>query len=108
MTIGTTRSIGFCRRLIVGVFLITGAYWPARAQVLLDMSLLKCSDYLQAAPDRQELIAAWMSGYFNASRNQPIVDLSRFATNKKLVEKYCKQRKRANENLMNAIQKAAF
>ena len=49
---------------------------------------------MEAPPDRQELIAAWMSGYFNASRNQPTVDLSRFATNKKLVEKYCKRRKK--------------
>jgi hypothetical protein len=52
------------------------------------------------------LVAAWMSGYFNASRNQPIVDLKRFATNKRLVAKYCKRRK--DDNLMNAIRKAAF
>ena len=91
---------------VASAFLIIGVYAPASAQVLLDMSLLKCRDFMEAPADRQELIAAWMSGYFNASRNQPTVDLSRFATNKKLVEKYCKRRK--NENLMNAIRKAAF
>jgi hypothetical protein len=79
MTIGKIGS----RRVVIGAaFLLGGAYGPASAQVLLDMSLLKCVDYMKASPDRQELIAAWMSGYFNASRNQPIVDLSRFATTK--------------------------
>jgi acid stress chaperone HdeB len=106
MSTMTIRKIGFRGVVIGSAFLLAGAYGPASAQVLLDMSLLKCVDYMKASPDRQELIAAWMSGYFNASRNQPIVDLSRFATNKKLVEKYCKRRK--NENLMNAIKKAAF
>jgi acid stress chaperone HdeB len=103
MTIATT---GLRRILVAAALLIAGAYGTASAQVLLDMSLLKCKDYLEAPPDRQELIAAWMSGYFNASRNQPTVDLSRFAANKNRVEKYCKRRK--NENLMNAIQKAAL
>jgi len=78
----------------------------ARAQVILDMSLLKCSDYLTSDPERQELIAAWMSGYYNSARNQPIVDLKRFATNKNNVEKYCKRNKK--DILMNAIQKVAF
>ena len=104
----TTATIGVRRACVAIVFLVASAYSPARAQVLLDMSLLKCKDYMEAAPDRQELIAAWMSGYFNASRNQPTVDLSRFATNRKNVEKYCKSRKNQNENLMNAIRKAAF
>jgi acid stress chaperone HdeB len=101
----TTGPIALRRALVTAVVLFA-LCGPTCAQVLLDMSLLKCKDYLEAAPDRQELIAAWMSGYFNASKNQSIVDLSRFATNKKLVEKYCKRRK--TENLMNAIKKAAF
>jgi acid stress chaperone HdeB len=102
----TKATTGLRRILVAAALLIAGAYGTASAQVLLDMSLLKCKDYLEAPPDRQELIAAWMSGYFNASINQPTVDLSRFAANKSRVEKYCKRRK--NENLMNAIQKAAL
>jgi acid stress chaperone HdeB len=47
-----------------------------------------------------------MSGYFNAARNMPMVDLKRFATNKRLVEKYCKSHK--NDNLMNVIRKVAI
>jgi acid stress chaperone HdeB len=91
----------------VAILFLT-AQGPAVSQVLLEMSQLKCKDYMEAPADRQELIAAWMSGYFNAARNQPIVDLKRFAKNKGLVEKYCKRPKNGNDSLMNAIRKVAF
>jgi acid stress chaperone HdeB len=92
---------------VVAILLLT-ANGPAISQVLIEMSQLKCKDYMEAPADRQELIAAWMSGYFNAAKNQPIVDLKRFAKNKELAEKYCKRRKNENDNLMNVIRKVAF
>jgi hypothetical protein len=86
-------------------FVIGGGIAPAKAQTIIEMSTLKCGDYLEASPERRNQYAAWMSGYFNASRNMPMVDLKKFATNQKLVEKYCKGRKK--DILMNAIRKAA-
>jgi len=68
--------------LVAAAICIASAERPARAQVILDMSLLRCSDYVSSDPERQELLAAWMSGYYNAAKNQPIVDLKRFQTNK--------------------------
>jgi hypothetical protein len=85
--------------------LITSEQGPTNAQTLIEMSKLKCKDYLAAPADRQEWFAAWMSGYFNAERNMPVVDFGTFASNKKKVAKYCGGRK--NENLMNAIRKVA-
>ena len=90
---------------VAAVVAIAGGYGQARAQLILEMSMLKCKDYLDAPLDRQEWIAAWMSGYFNAERNIPMVDLKRFSTNKKKVEKYCRSNKK--DNLMNAIRKVA-
>jgi acid stress chaperone HdeB len=92
--------------IIASAFLVAGWSRPVTAQVILDMSLLTCKDYLEAAPERQELVAAWMSGYFNASRNQPTVDFKRFEANKKRVANYCKRRK--EDNLMSAIRQAAY
>jgi hypothetical protein len=46
-----------------------------------------------------------MSGYFNAERNMPMVDLKRFATNKKRGERYCRGHR--NDNLMKVIRKVA-
>jgi acid stress chaperone HdeB len=102
----TSATKLFSCALLGAALCAASAERPARAQVILDMSLLGCSDYLSSDPERQELIAAWMSGYYNAAKNQPMVDLKRFRTNKALVEKYCKKNKR--DNLMNAIQKVTY
>jgi acid stress chaperone HdeB len=87
------------------IFAVTSAT-PARAQIIIDMSLITCKQYLESDAERQELVAAWMSGFFNASRNQPRVDFARFALNKNRVGKYCKGHK--PETLMSAIQRSAY
>jgi len=102
MMSGTKIAVGTA--LACSLVLAT-AHGPAKSQTIIEMSALKCGDYLEAPPERQEQFAAWMSGYFNAERNIPMVDLKRFSANKKKVEKYCRSNKK--DNLMNAIRKVA-
>lgn len=78
---------------------------PPTGQIKVDMSLITCKQYLSSDADRQEMIAYWMSGYFRASRSQPIFDFQRFANNKRAVGNYCK--KHGGETVMSAIQKSA-
>lgn len=78
---------------IAAIIAIVSGYGQARAQLILEMSMLTCKDYLEAPLDRQEWIAAWMSGYFNQERNMPTVDFKRFASNKRLVT----QERQSNE-----------
>jgi acid stress chaperone HdeB len=99
-----TKALRFT--VVVAVLLTASSYSAVKAQVLLEMSALTCRNYLEALPDRQELMAAWMSGYFNAARNMPTVDFGRFTTNQKLVAKYCRAHRDAN--LMRAIQTTGF
>lgn len=77
----------------------------ARAQVVLDMTMLTCRQYLEADKTRQDLIAAWMSGYFNAARNNPVFNATQFTSNRNRVTAYCK--KHRPETLMSAIQRSA-
>ena len=92
---------------VVAVALLTAnSYSPVKAQVILEMSALTCHNYLEAPPERQNLMAAWMSGYFNAARNMPTVDFGRYATNKRLVAEHCRAHR--DENLMRAIETVAF
>jgi hypothetical protein len=91
---------------LLSFFVLAGGLVSANAQTIIEMSALKCGDYLESPPVRQEQYAAWMSGYFNAARNMPMVDLKRFATNKRLVEKYCRGHKK--DNLMEVIRKIAI
>ena len=78
---------------------------PLTGQVKVDMSLLTCRQYLGSDAARREMVAAWMSGYFNAAKNRTIFDYQRHANNVKAVGNFC--RKSGNETLMSAIQKTA-
>jgi len=78
---------------------------PVHAQVVIDMSVITCGDFLKGPPDRQDLVASWMSGYFSATKNLSTIDLRYVARNNKVVGDYCKTHK--SETLMNAIQKKA-
>jgi len=95
-----TRMIGGCALSLAALST------PAKAQVIVDLSLVTCGQYMGKDRDTQDVIAAWMSGYFNAAKNQSMVDLARFERNRKAVEKYCKTHKL--ETLMSAIQRNAY
>jgi hypothetical protein len=101
-----TTADSLIRAALLSSVMIAVTFSPAASQTIIEMSALKCSDYLESSPVRQEQYAAWMSGYFNAAQNMPMVDLKRFATNKQRVEKYCRGHK--NDNLMNVIRKVAI
>jgi acid stress chaperone HdeB len=75
---------------------------PARAQVILDMSLITCEQYLGYDAARQEMIASWMSGYFNAS----IISVDRFEYNMRIVKDHCREHRR--ESFMSAMQQVVF
>ena len=74
-------------------------------QIKVDMSLITCRQLLNSFADREDMIAAWMSGYFHASTGQTVFDFQKFANNKRAVRNYCK--KMGGETVMSAIQKNA-
>lgn len=84
---------------------VVAASTPVRAQVVIDMSLITCGNFLNAPADRQNIIASWMAGYFSASKNLSTIDLRYVARNNKVVWDFCKKHK--SETLMSVIQKKA-
>ena len=78
---------------------------PAKAQAVFDMIMINCKQYLALGRDRQDIMASWFSGYFNAARNNGVLDTSRFERNKATVTAYCKRN--GAETLMSAIQRNA-
>jgi acid stress chaperone HdeB len=93
------------KAILVATVFVMGAAIPAKAQVVIDMSLLTCKQYMDADPDRKELVASWMSGYFSASKNLNVLDFGYVERNRRVVGNYCKRR--PGETLMSAIQKNA-
>ncbi len=78
---------------------------PVTGQIKIDMSLITCQQLLASDAERQDMVAAWMSGYFRASTGQTVFDFQRFANNKRAVRNFCK--KNGRETVMSAIQKSA-
>ena len=78
---------------------------PAKAQAVFDMTMITCKQYLASDRDRQDIMASWFSGYFNAARNNAVLDTNRFERNKATVTAYCKRN--GVETLMSAIQRNA-
>jgi hypothetical protein len=102
----TKQRYSFFKTLVLSCGAVANIANPAHAQTIIEMSTLKCADYLGSPPSRQDQYAAWISGYYNAAQNTPMVDLKRFANNKKLVEKYCKGHKK--DGLMDVVRKVAL
>ena len=76
---------------------------PAQAQVMIDLSLITCKQYLASDAERQALIGSWMSGYFSATKNLNILDFRYVERNRRVVGNYCKSHK--SETVMSAMQK---
>ena len=52
------------------------------------------------------MVASWMSGYFNASINQPVISVDRFEYNMRIVKDHCREHRR--ESFMSAMQQVVF
>jgi acid stress chaperone HdeB len=83
--------------------LACGQAMPAKAQVMLDLSLITCQQLLTSDAERQALIGSWMSGYFSASKNLDTLDFRYVDRNRRVVGNYCKTHK--SETVMSAMQK---
>src|SRR5262245_53781665 len=95
-----TRNISILAAIFIGA-----AALPASAQIKLDMNQITCGDWLGYDETSKEFVRFWMSGYYNASRNNNVLDLNRLQRNSAKVIAYCKKHK--SDSLPTAIQKAA-
>ncbi len=92
-------------KLILATAMLAFAVPTAKAQVVLDMSLITCGQFLKAPEADKALISSWMSGYFMSSKNLLDVDMRYVERNHAVVGKYCK--KHMNDKLMDAVAKNA-
>ncbi len=62
-------------RLIVIAFAISLLPVGANAQITVDMSAIKCNQYLAMSPSMSRDFSAWMSGWFSYQTRRTFVDL---------------------------------
>ena len=91
------------KAIAIAALLAASSAMPAQAQTVVDMSLISCDQFLKSPQERQEVLSAWMGGYFSAMKNLASIDARYVARNSQKVANYCK--KARNETLMSAIQR---
>ena len=71
------------------------------AQNVVKMDRLTCSELPKLYMDEYVVIAAWMSGYYNAKSSNTTIDVKLLASNSKKVDEFCKSNPKMT--VMNAI-----
>ena len=89
--------------IVIAIALSASCIVQAKAQVVLDLSLITCKQLLDSDAERQALIGSWLSGYFSASKNLNVLDSRYVERNTKVVGNYCKTHKA--DTVMNVMQK---
>ena len=61
---------------------------PASAQVL-DLSTIKCKDFVESGERNISLILMWLQGYYTEEDDPPLIDFDKMAENGKKLGEYC-------------------
>jgi HdeA/HdeB family len=96
------RQVKALRTLSVALFAIVAA-GNASAQVI-DVAKISCKQYLTGNIVRQDYLSLWLSGYYNGTHNDTVIETN---TVQKVTDKigtYC--RSNLDAGLMDAVQKA--
>ena len=91
------------RTIAIAVLLAASSAVPARAQTIVDMSLISCDQFLQSPQERKDVLSAWMGGYYSAMKNLATIDARYVVRNSKKIANYCRTAR--NKTLMSAIQR---
>jgi acid stress chaperone HdeB len=62
---------------------------PAGAQVTIDVSKITCDQYIRYNVANPHDIAVWLSGYYNAKRNNTVLDTQEFREHADKVMVFC-------------------
>jgi hypothetical protein len=90
--------------VVAGIVLAVVSASPLQAQVTIDVSKITCSQYLQAKISSPNLIAAWLSGYYNAKRNNLRIDPEAMQDNVNKVKNFCSDEKNFKVPVMKAVE----
>jgi hypothetical protein len=61
----------------------------AQAQVTLDVSKVTCDQWVEDKAINQPYTAAWLSGYYNGTKGNPVLDAKRLEDDAKKIGDFC-------------------
>jgi acid stress chaperone HdeB len=62
---------------------------PAAFAQKLDLSTIKCKDFVSSGKDNIAIIITWLDGYYKEKDDPPIIDFDKFGKNSEKLGKYC-------------------
>lgn len=86
----------FALTLVAAVMLLAA---PAGA-ANLDLSTVKCKDFLTSGKDNIAVIITWLDGYYKEENDPPVIDLDSFGKNSENLAKFCAEH--GDEGLIKA------
>jgi hypothetical protein len=69
----------------------------------VNLAEVRCGDLSQMTAEEYIVIGAWMSGFYNAKRDNTMIDVKQLAANSRHVSEYC--RKNPKLTVMKAIER---
>lgn len=79
---------------------------PVQAQVTIDASKITCDQFVHGKVGNPRTMAAWLSGFYNGKRDNPVIDTKNFQANVNKLEKFCYDEKNFSLPVMQAIERA--
>lgn len=62
---------------------------PAAFADKLDLSTIKCKDFVGSSKDNIAVIITWLDGFYKEQDAPPIIDFDKFKANSEKLGKYC-------------------
>lgn len=90
--------------IIVAVLSASSIAVAAEEKMVVDMNKLTCGELTKLGFQDFAGVTMWLSGYYNSSIRNTVVDLYEFARAAKTVKDYCKTNQRAT--VMSAAERA--
>src|SRR5438046_2354795 len=88
---------------LVAIFALAASR-SAQAQMTIDVAKVNCDQFVHHKISEPRLIAAWLSGYYNAKRNNRVLDLQTFEENMSKVTNFCSDERNFKVPVMKAVE----
>lgn len=92
------------KRTVSGTILVASLASFAQAQVAIDASKITCDQYVHSKIATPNYIAAWLSGYYSAKRNNQLIDTQALQDNVGKLQNYCYEEKNFKVPVMKAVE----
>jgi acid stress chaperone HdeB len=95
----------YFRLVAASLLIVLASASSVQAQMSLGVSKITCDQFVHHKVGSPRMIAAWLSGYYNAKRNNLTIDLQNVEAMADKVEFYCENQNNWAVPVMQAIER---